>query len=416
MNNEQISALQQALSISPDNHPLRLLLAQLLQGEGLLPEALTEFKILIDANKLPANQLIPVGKTALETNDLDMVSLCLDMAIKNGVIEGVSNLRKQLDAKLEEAGYVRIVQPLTEQPSTQPDLLEEEQTITFSDVGGLKDVKKAIHKTIILPLLRPDVYRKYGRRAGGGILLYGPPGCGKTLLAKATAGECNLPFFNVRIEDILDPYMGNSERNLHMIFAHARAHAPCVLFIDELDAIGYARRKRTSSVGRAIVDQLLQELDAIGSENNELLILAATNAPWDLDDALLRPGRFDRRIFVSPPDKTARSRILEIMLQEVPSEKVNIKQIAQQTALFSGADLRALVDRAVDQVIDEALERNDEPPLAMHHINAAMQGLRPTTLDWLERAQNYVEFANKDKRYDEIASYLRSREVRKWKS
>jgi SpoVK/Ycf46/Vps4 family AAA+-type ATPase len=202
--------------------------------------------------------------------------------------------------------------------------------------------------------------------------------------------------------------------NLHLAFEQARLERPCVLFLDELDAIAYARRKHSGSMGRALVDQMLQEMDAIGAENDEVLILAATNAPWDLDDALMRPGRFDRRIFVPPPDEKARQQILKLMLADLPVEKVDEKGLAKKTGLFSGADLRVMVDQAVDLVIDEALESGSEPPLRGYHLEKALVDLRPTTLDWLDRAQNYVEFANQDKRYDEVAGFLRSREVRNW--
>jgi SpoVK/Ycf46/Vps4 family AAA+-type ATPase len=291
--------------------------------------------------------------------------------------------------------------------------LEARETVTFAEIGGLDEVKKAIHRTIILPYQRPDLYLKYGRGAGGGVLLYGPPGCGKTMLARATAGECGLPFLNVRIEEILDPYFGVSERNLHSAFELARASAPCVLFLDELDAVAYARRKLTGSVGRALVDQLLQELDAIGSDNRDLLVLAATNAPWDVDEALKRPGRFDRMLFVPPPDEPARRRIVELQLAGRPVQGVDAKRVAKETALFSGADLRALVDRAVDEVIEEAIDSGGDPPLTQRHLDSAARAIRPSTTEWLATARNYVEFANEGGRYDDVEKFLRSREAKR---
>ena len=150
------------------------------------------------------------------------------------------------------------------------------------------------------------------------MLLYGPPGCGKTLLARATAGECGLPFLNLRMEDVMDPWFGVSEQQLHAAFEEAREAAPCVLFIDELDALAYSRRKAQGSAGRALVDQLLQELDAIGSDNDGMLVLAATNAPWDVDDALKRPGRFDRVCSCRRPTARRGARILELLLAERP--------------------------------------------------------------------------------------------------
>jgi len=205
-----------------------------------------------------------------------------------------------------------------------------------------------------------------------------------------------------------------SERNLHDAFEAARSHAPCVLFLDELDAIGFARRKRSSSVGQTLVDQLLQELDAIGSDNRSLLVLAATNAPWDVDDALLRPGRLDRRIFVPPPDEPARREILAIYTRGVHAVSLDLGRIAGRTPLFSGADLKALVEQAIDAVIDEALETTTEPPFTTAHLERALNAVRPTTFEWLARAQNYIEFANEDRRYDGIAKFLRSGEAHKY--
>lgn len=268
---------------------------------------------------------------------------------------------------------------------------------------------------LILPFKRPDLYEKYGRRAGGGVMLYGPPGRGKTLLARATAGECELTFVTVRIEEILDPWMGVSERNLHGVFEETRAKAPCVLFLDEIDALGFARRKHQGGAGRPLVDQLLQELDSIGRENDGLLILGATNAPWDVDDALKRPGRFDRVIFVPPPDETARRDVLDGLLSSRHAEDIDVLALARQTPLFSGADLRALIEQAIDGVIEEALDAGSEPPLRSSHIRSVLDQMRPTTREWLARAQNYVEFANRDGRYKDVAAFLRSADAKAYR-
>jgi transitional endoplasmic reticulum ATPase len=203
-----------------------------------------------------------------------------------------------------------------------------------------------------------------------------------------------------------------SEQNLHDVFEQARRASPCVLFLDELDALGFARRKHVGSAGRPLVDQLLQELDSIGAENEGILVLAATNAPWDVDEAIKRPGRFDRLLFVPPPDEPARRRILELLVKNRPTEKLDLKAIASQTRLFSGADLASLVERAVDLVIDEALDTGGEPPLRNDHLRQVLSDMRPSTLEWLASARNYVEFANQGGRYDEVRRFLVSREAR----
>jgi transitional endoplasmic reticulum ATPase len=418
---DRVEGLRRALEATPDNHALRLLLAETLADDGDAAAAVEEFDRLFADGQLPAESLLEAGRSALEAGRQDRAQAFADAATENGLVDEASELKSEIDASLGLKGMVPMLRPgggLDAAGDEEPAELEldAERAVTFADVGGLDDVKKTINRTIILPYQRHDLYEKYKRGAGGGVLLFGPPGCGKTLLARATAGECGLPFSNVRIEEILDPYFGVSEQKLHDAFVQARRFAPCVLFLDELDAIAYARRKHTSNVGRPLVDQLLQELDAIGADNEGVLVLAATNAPWDVDEAMKRPGRFDRMVFVPPPDEPARARILELQLEGRPASGVDAKKIAKKTPLFSGADLRALAERAVDVVIDEALESGKERELSNGDLETALKGMRPSTLEWLSTARNYVDFANQGGRYDEVAAFLVSREVKSWKT
>jgi transitional endoplasmic reticulum ATPase len=409
MSDDRLEGLRAAVELSPDNHALRLVLAEALGAEGEAEEALEHYERLLEAGALPTDELVRVGTLAIGLGRLQLAARCLDAARRAGAVGGTAGLEEELTAALVDGGVARTAVDPEAPPPMVADRISPEE-ITFEQVGGLDAVKKAIHRTIVLPFQRPDLYERYGRRAGGGVLLYGPPGCGKTLLARATAGECGVPFLNVRMEDVLDPMYGVSERRLHDAFTDARVRAPCVLFIDELDAIAFARRKQAGSAGRALVDQLLQELDAIGSDNQGMLVLAATNAPWDVDDALKRPGRFDRVVFVSPPDVPARRRILELALHDRPQAELDLDALAKRTALFSGADLRSLVERAVDGVIDEALERGDDVPIRGAHLDRALRDARATTTDWLRTARNYVEFANHGGRYDDVLAYLESPE------
>jgi SpoVK/Ycf46/Vps4 family AAA+-type ATPase len=408
---ERIDGLRDALAQEPENHSLRLLLAEELEREGRAGEALEQYVVLLELGQLHDQSYVHVGRLALQAGRLDLAQRLAQAAQDAGV--DAHDLVTAIESARDEGLEKVRVGPPDESEGRVP--LSFEERLIFADVGGLDDVKKTVERLIILPFNRPELYERYGRRAGGGILLFGPPGVGKTMIARAVAGECDLPFLNVRIEEILDPWFGVSEQNLHAAFEQARTVAPCVLFLDELDALAFTRRRHMSSTGRSLVDQLLQELDAIGSDNENLLVLAATNAPWDVDEALKRPGRFDRDVFVPPPDARARERILELHLEGRGSQKVDVRRIAERTALFSGADLRELVNRAVDLVIDEALDTGGEPPLATAHLVQAMRGMRPSTLEWLATARNFVDFANRTGAYDDVAQFLKSADVKAWR-
>jgi AAA+ superfamily predicted ATPase len=415
MSDTRIEGLRQALAQSPENHPLRQMLAEALLAAGRVDEGLEELTHLCRAEAFDGAEALSAGRLAFQHGDLDLAGRCLASARRAGVVEGVADLQSQLDARLAERGVLRLVRGGPGRGSGAEVDAEAGPRVTFADVGGHEAVKQLVNRRIVLPFQRPELYQRYGRGSGGGVLLYGPPGCGKTLLARATAGECGVEFSNVRIEEILDPYLGVSERNLHEAFQRARGRAPCVLFLDELDAIGFARRRHTGSAGRPLVDQLLQELDAIGADNQRLLILAATNAPWDVDDALKRPGRFDRVLFVPPPDLEGRLAILRILLAGKPNDGIDLSDLAARTPLFSGADLRALIERGLDQAIEEALASGGEPPLSQRHLEPVLRDLRPSTLDWLARARNFVEYANRAEQYREVEEFLATSEVRHWR-
>ena len=280
--------------------------------------------------------------------------------------------------------------------------------VDFGDVGGLDDVKTQIRRRIITPFLKPSLFDRFRRRAGGGILMYGPPGCGKTLLARATAGECGAKFLNVAITDVLDMYIGESERKLHALFELARRSAPAVVFFDEIEALGGKRQAAREATSAKLVSQFLTELDGFAQNNGGVLVLGATNVPWAVDPAFRRPGRFDRVLFVPPPDEAARREILGLELRDRPVRgDIDVGLLAKRTSGFSGADLRHLVENAVDEAIEASLADGREHPLAQSHLVAALAQTKPTTLEWLTSARNHARYANQGGQYDEVLEFLK---------
>ena len=257
----------------------------------------------------------------------------------------------------------------------------EGERIDFSDVGGHADIKKQIERRIIAPFKKPALFAKFRRKAGGGVLLYGPPGCGKTLLARATAGECEARFINVPVTDVLDKYIGEPARKLAAIFEAARRQTPCVLFLDELD--GFAQN------------------------NDGVLILAATNMPWAVDPAFRRSGRFDRLLFVPPPDRDARAEIMRLQLDGRPIDaSLDLEKIAKQTAGYSGADLRNLADTAADFAIEASIDAGEEVPITPDHFAEALTEVKATTGEWLTTARNFAKYGNSGGQYDEVAKFI----------
>lgn len=283
----------------------------------------------------------------------------------------------------------------------------EQDKVRFADVGGLENVKRQVEKRIILPFKKPSLFQRFKKRVGGGILLYGPPGCGKTLLARATAGECDAQFFNVAISDVLDMYIGESERKLAAIFEKARASTPAVLFFDELEALAGKRQFSRESASAKVVSSFLSEMDGFSRNNQGVLILGATNTPWAVDPAFRRPGRFDRVVFVPPPDRPARTAILDLMLEGRPAEGVMVPVIAEHTGGFSGADLEHLVETASDFAIEASLDEGEERAINQADFEAALKEVKPTTLEWLTTARNYARYANEAGHYDDVLAFLK---------
>ena len=275
--------------------------------------------------------------------------------------------------------------------------------VTLADVGGLDDVKARLEQSFLAPLRNPELRRAYGTSLRGGLLLWGPPGCGKTFLARAVAGELGARFVSVGLHSVLDMWLGNSEKQLHAMFEIARRHPPCVLFFDELDAIGHSRMNLGRSAARNVVAQLLVELDGVEASNEGLFVVGATNQPWDVDPALRRPGRFDRTMLVLPPDEPARAAIVRSHLRDRPVGDVDIDELARATDGFSGADLRLVCDEAAELAMTDGHSRPGRRSRSAPSTCARRcGGCRPSCSTWIESARNHVRYSNQDGQYDEL--------------
>jgi transitional endoplasmic reticulum ATPase len=412
MDDATLAGLRKAWELSPDNGAvLALLLRSYLErGEAAEGIALADGRETV----LDAQGRLLLARSLLEADrHADGLQQYREAIAQNAALEDATLL-----ARLE--GRVRTVAPrdgrgprLTVISNDDTSVQEVDRVVqpplervTFADIGGLDDVKEQIRRKIILPFQKPGLFQRFRKRAGGGILLYGPPGCGKTLMARATAGECNANFHNVAISDVLDMYIGESERKLKAIFDRARESVPCVLFFDEIEALGGRRQHAREATSAKVVSQFLSEMDGFAQGNAGVLVLAATNVPWAVDSAFRRPGRFDRVQFVPPPDRAARHAILDLLLAGRPLGPIDVKHIAANTPGFSGADLRHLVETAVEEAIEASIAAEREVPLEDKHLKAALKQVKPTTGEWLTTARNYARYANEGGQYDDVLAFI----------
>jgi SpoVK/Ycf46/Vps4 family AAA+-type ATPase len=283
----------------------------------------------------------------------------------------------------------------------------EDATITLADVGGLTEVKERLEVSFLAPLRNPQMRRMYGKSLRGGLLLYGPPGCGKTFVARAVAGEMGAKFISVGLSDILDMWVGNSEKNIHELFTLARAQAPVVLFLDEIDALGQKRSQTRQSAMRGSVNQLLTELDGVDGANEGVFVLAATNQPWDVDPALRRPGRLDRTLLVLPPDAAAREAILRHHLKSRPVEGIDLSRLARLSDGYSGADLAYLCEAAAERAMMHGVRTGTVRMIQMADLESAIREIRPSVGSWFDLARNVVLFADSDGTYAELRHYMK---------
>lgn len=440
MDNSTVKSLIEALKFSPDNLPLRFHLADTLfklkrfdESENQFIELLrqsasSQYKfglaqvyfakkeysksIVILEDILDQEEhfesLLLLAKILVEENSITKAqkiyqrALQVNPGFKDDFLDGQLRLPHEVYNLDEEED---------EDESDRAQMISnhflQSSDINFNDVGGMEEIKKEIDLKIIKPLVHEELYKSYGKKIGGGILLYGPPGCGKTFIAKATAGQIQSKFFTVGLNDILDMWIGNSEKNLHGIFEIARQNKPCVLFFDEIDALGASRSDMRQSSSRHLINQFLLELDGMNSDNEGILVIGATNTPWNLDTAFRRPGRFDRIIFIPPPDEGAKQTILEIKLQGKPTDNIDYKALSKKLDNYSGADIEAIIDLAVEAKLEQSFIDGIPKPLTTKDLINAIDKHKPSTQEWLTTAKNYALYANDTGLYNDILKYLK---------
>jgi SpoVK/Ycf46/Vps4 family AAA+-type ATPase len=290
----------------------------------------------------------------------------------------------------------------------------ERPAVTLGDVAGLAEVKRHLDTAFLAPLRNPELAAAFGQKPGGSLLMYGPPGCGKTFIARAIAGDLGASFIHVTLADLLSSWLGESEKAIQSVFRHARAAAPCVIFFDEFDALG---GRRTSGGGgsqsmRMLVTQLLEELDGVAGANDGVYFLAATNRPWDIDSALRRPGRIDRTVLVLPPDAVARAAIVQNALAGKPADDVDVVAVSAATEGFSGADLSHLTTTVLQQAMVESMNRGELVPVTTDAVLAAVGGITPSTTSWFDQVAPVLEYGVDDGTFDQLRAYRVKRGMR----
>jgi AAA+ superfamily predicted ATPase len=415
-----IAALLDTLAADPGNHPVRLHMAQLMLDAGRAEDALVHATTVLAAEPDNTTALRTAATAARAAGDeakAASYTRLADALDPTGPTPQASPVAAPVEpgdaaTAIPDTADELLGQWAISEPVTEPEIgTLGTAGVTLADVGGLDDVKKRLHLSFLSPLRNPELRLRFGKSLRGGLLLWGPPGCGKTLIARALAGELGARFYEIGLSDVLDMWIGSSERNLRAIFDTARRNRPCLLFFDEMDALGQKRShlRGGGSSMRGVVNQMLAELDGAATDNEGVFVLAASNHPWDIDSALLRPGRFDRTVLVPPPDRAAREAILGFHLRGKPVENLNLARIAKATHGLSGADLALICEQGTETAMDESMTSGRVHPITQRHLEEAARTVRPSIDDWLETARNYALYSNESGKYDELAQYLKKR-------
>ena len=382
---ELLNGLRAAVEAVPDNLALRLHVATLLLDAGRPAESLEHSSAVL--------ALVPGQREAAELADRATAALPATPFPVATPFPAAPAEPQHRGATMEQWVLGEVEEPRT----------------TLADVGGMPAIKRWLSTAFLSSLRDPRMSRLFGRSLRGGLLMYGPPGCGKTFLARALAGELPAGFLRIDLAHVVDMWLGYSRRSVHEIFETARASAPCLLFLDQLDAIGPRRAGRRHSIGRGVVDQLVAELYSASEEHEGVFVVAATEHPWDVDALLRRPGRLDHRLLVLPPDLQAREAIIRSVLDGRPlAEDLAVAALAARTDKYSAADLARLCEAAAAAALEASIVSNSSRPISWADFSRGLNEIRPSTPPWFDLARDYARFAAEPGSYDDLVTYLRA--------
>jgi SpoVK/Ycf46/Vps4 family AAA+-type ATPase len=383
---ELLAGLRAAVEAVPDNLALRLHVATVLLEAGRPAESLEHSSAVL--------ALVPGQHEAVELAGRATAALPHGAQVSPAPYPAVPPEPQHRGATMDQWVLGEVEEPRT----------------TLADVCGMPAIKRWLSVAFLSSLRDPQMSRLFGRSLRGGLLMYGPPGCGKTFLARALAGELEAGFLRIDLAHVVDMWLGYSRRSIHEIFETARAAAPCLLFLDQLDAIGPRRAGRRHSIGRGVVDQLVAELYSASEEHEGVFVVAATEHPWDVDSLLRQPGRLDHRLLVLPPDLQAREAVIRSVLAGRPlAEDLDLAGLAARTDKYSAADLAQLCESAAAAALEASIVHNSSRPITMADFTRGLHEIRASTPPWFDLARDYARFAAEPGSYDDLVAYLRSR-------
>ncbi len=407
MPEESLQTLRDTVALHPDDKLARLCLVTALLGAGIIVEAFGHLAVVYQAG-------VQDRTIALQLQ----AALC-------EIAEGLGHLHV-LDppdppaSAADDGPVTGDAVPTDPEPTRERARVADGQEgggidlefvrppVTLADVAGLEEVKQHINTKLLAPLRNKELAQRYGRTPSGGLLMWGPPGCGKTFIARALAGTLDVDFSAVGMDEILDMWIGSSEKNLATLFEAARRRAPCVLFFDETDAVGGRRSRMGVNVTmRTVVSQLLTELDGAVRDNSGVFTIGATNLPWDIDPALRRPGRFDKTLFVPPPDKAARIAVLASRLAVAPlGDDLDLARIADMSAGRSAADVGYIVETALDGAFNKAIATTTDAVVDQRALEIAASTTSSSITDWVRFATTAAEASDDAEMYGPFFRWL----------